>query len=285
MSDTAFQTQYRQEFIAGFEAGSSLLRNAVTTEAVIKGNQAVFLVADSGGAEAVTRGVNGYIPGRPDNLTQNTCTLTEWHDRPERTSFNIFASQSDGKRIMQMTSMKVMNRKIDKTILAELANGTQDTGTAATASTILAKVMTAIAGLGNNAVANDGNLFAAVTPGFMMSLMTLQQFTNSQWVDRKPMPGNDGGFTDREGYVEWMGIKWITSNLLPGIGTSTASNFVFHRNAIGHAVNTGGIDTFVGYDGREDLSYCRVSAFMGSKLLQNSGVVNIQHDDTAYALS
>ena len=38
MSDTAFQIQYRQEFIASFEQHQSLLRDTVTTEAVIKGN-------------------------------------------------------------------------------------------------------------------------------------------------------------------------------------------------------------------------------------------------------
>ena len=75
MADTAFQKQYRQEVIAGFEVNQSLLRDSVTTEAVIKGNEAVFLVGDSGGATAVTRGVNGLIPSRPDNLTQNTATL------------------------------------------------------------------------------------------------------------------------------------------------------------------------------------------------------------------
>ena len=33
--DTAFQTQYRQEFIATYEQRQSLLRDTVTTEAVI----------------------------------------------------------------------------------------------------------------------------------------------------------------------------------------------------------------------------------------------------------
>ena len=70
MSDTAFQKQYRQEFIAGFEFGQSMLRSTVVTESVVKGNEATFLVADTGGAEAVTRGVNGMIPARADNLTQ-----------------------------------------------------------------------------------------------------------------------------------------------------------------------------------------------------------------------
>ena len=65
MSDTAFQTKYRQEFIAGFEKRQSLLRRTTVTEADINGNQAVFLVADSGGATAVTRGVDGELPTRP----------------------------------------------------------------------------------------------------------------------------------------------------------------------------------------------------------------------------
>ena len=63
----------------GFEYGMSDLRNSVTTEAVIKGNQAIFLVADSGGAAASNRGINGLIPARTDDLNQFTATLVEWH--------------------------------------------------------------------------------------------------------------------------------------------------------------------------------------------------------------
>jgi hypothetical protein len=70
MADSAFQIQYRQEFIAQFEQGVSWLRTVCTTEAVIKGNQAMFLVAGSGGATAVTRGLNGNIPPRVDSLTR-----------------------------------------------------------------------------------------------------------------------------------------------------------------------------------------------------------------------
>jgi hemin uptake protein HemP len=39
----------------------------------------------------------------------------------------------------------------------------------------------------------------------------------------------------------------------------------------------------VGYDEEQDYSWARASAFMGSKLLQNSGVVVITHDGSAYA--
>jgi hypothetical protein len=65
-----------------------------------------------------------------------------------RTSFNIFASQGDGRRIMQATTRKVMNRKIDTDILAELQNATQTTGAAVTASLNLVSRPKTI--LGNN---------------------------------------------------------------------------------------------------------------------------------------
>ena len=66
MAETAFTTLYRTEFIKGFEQRQSLLRDTVTTEAMVNGNAAVFLVADSGSATAQTRGVNGLIAARAD---------------------------------------------------------------------------------------------------------------------------------------------------------------------------------------------------------------------------
>jgi len=96
MSDSAFQIQYRQEFIAAFEQHQTLLRETVTTEAVIKGQQAVFLVAGSGGASAVTRGLNGRIPARNDSNNQNTCTLQEWHDLVRKGAPPIFYTPRNG---------------------------------------------------------------------------------------------------------------------------------------------------------------------------------------------
>lgn len=274
MADSAFQTQYRQEFIAGFEQRQSLVRNTVTTETEIKGNSAVFLVADSGSANAVTRGLNGLIPGRADNLTQNTCTLAEWHDKPIRTGFNIFASQGDGRRIMQETSMAVVNRKVDQDIITQLNTATQDTGAAATASLSLA--MYGLTILGNNSVPLDGNISSLITPAFYAYLMQTKEFASAEYVNNKPFEGMLTMF-------RWANVNWIVHPNLPGKGTNAEKCFLYHKDAIGHAINTGGISTTVGYDDEDDYSYCRTSVFMGSKLLQNSGVVVLNHDGSAFA--
>lgn len=274
MANSAFQQQYRDEFIAGFEQRQSLVRNTVTTEAEINGSSAVFLVADSGSAQATTRGLNGLIPARSDNLTQNTATLAEWHDLVRRNRFNLFASQGDGRRIMQETTMGVLNRKVDSDIITQLETGTQDTGTAATMSLSLA--MYGLAILGNNSVPLDGNISALITPGAYAYLMQTKEFASADYTNNKPFDGQLTSF-------RWASVNWIVHPNLTGKGTNAEKCIMYHKSAIGHACDMTTIQSAVGYDSEQDYSFARATTFMGSKLLQNSGVVILNHDGSAFA--
>ena len=283
MADTAFQTQYRQEFIAGFEQKQTLLRDTVTTEAVIKGNTAIFLVADSGGATAVTRGVNGMIPARADNNTQNTCTLGEWHDLVRKSEFNVFASQGNQRQIMQDTTMGVVNRKIDDQIITELNTATNDTGTAQTGSVSLFQHGRVI--LGNNSVPWDSNITLLGTPALMAYLEQAPEFANAQYVDVRPYTGNTVSWRDKPMAYRWRNCLLIEHPNLPGKATNAEKCFMYHKSAIGHAANTSSLETPVGYDEEQAYSWARASITMGAKLLQNSGVVVLNHDGSAYAAS
>lgn len=274
MSDHAYQVAYRDEFIAQFEQRQSLLRQTVTTEAMIKGQQATFLVAGSNHADAVTRGLNGNIPARYDDLNQYTATLVEWHDLVKRTSFNIFASQGDGKRIMQQTTMGVLNRRIDEDILTELASATNDTGSSATASVPL--VMYAQTILGNNEVPMDGNISAVISPAFYAYLMQTKEFTNIQWVNDKPFESGLRMF-------RWANVNWIVHPNISGKGTNAEKCFMYHKDAIGHAANIPDMQSMVDYNREQDYTWARASAFMGSKILQNSGIVVMNHDGSQLA--
>jgi hypothetical protein len=64
---------------------------------------------------------------------------------------------------------------------------------------------------------------------------------------------------------------------------SAETCLVYHKSAIGHACDVASIATAVGYDEEQDYSYARATAYMGSKLLQNTGVVKIIHDGSAFA--
>lgn len=278
MSDTAFQTQYRQEFVAQFEQRQSLLRMCCTTEAVIKGNTAVFLVAGSGGATAVNRGINGLIPARADNLTQQSATLNEWHDLVRKTNFNVFASQGNQRAIMQQTTMAVINRKIDQDIIGQLQTGTITTGAAQPASLML--VTRAKTKLGNAGVPWDGNVTFVITSAFEGYLMQIPEFANRLWINKPPTDGADLAWRDKPQMYWWNGAMWIVHPNLPGTGTNNATCFAFHKSAIGHALDSAGLETPVGYNEEQAYSWARASSNLGSKVLQNSGIVLIPHDDS-----
>lgn len=281
MAASAFQTKYRQEYIAGFEQRESLLRQSCTTEIDVNGNVAVFLVADSGAASAVTRGLDGMIPPRNDSQTQNSCTLAEWHDLPRKTGFNIYASQANQREMMQRTSYGVVNRKIDKDILAGLLSGSVTWGSATTAS--LAAVMVAITKLQNAGVPNDSNIYAVISPAFNAYLMQTKEFASVEYVNGKPMGANDAAWRDRPISYRWLGVEWCVHPNITGLATTSERCFMYHKSAIGHAFDKDRLQTPVGYNEEQDYSWARTSGFFGSVLLQNTGVIEMTHDGSAFA--
>ena len=282
MAETAFQTQYRDEFIAGFEQKQSLLRETVTTEAVIKGNTAVFLVADSGGAEASTRGVNGLIPARSDDNTQNSCILQEWHDLVRKTAFNIFASQGNQRQIMQDTTMGVLNRKIDSLIVNELDTGTVTIGAAAATPTV-SLFQNGRVKLSNASVPWDSNITFLCQPSFLAFLELAPEFANAQYVDVKPYVGdNNPSWRDRPLAYRWRSALIVEHPNLPGKATASEKSFMYHKTAIGQAMNIEGLESEVGYNNEQKYSWARATCDMGAKLLQNAGIVVVTTDGTVY---
>lgn len=253
------------------------MRATTTREAVIKGNQAVFLVAGSGGIAAISRGVNGLIPFNTVNNVQNTCTLNEYHAPFERTGFNIFASQGDQKRIMQMASVNVLNRNIDSIIISQLDTATTTTGTATAAN--IPMIVHARTILGNNAVPlfEEDNMFAVISPGFEGYLMQATEFASADYVEVKPFAG------PAKQMRRWMGVNWMVHPSLTGKATSSEKCYMYHKSAVGHAANSNDMDVKVDYDPKQDLSWSRASLFHGAILLQQTGIVQMLHDASAYA--
>jgi hypothetical protein len=280
MAESAPVTQYRSEFIDGYEQRKSLLQDFVTREATFKGNTATFLVADSGSATATTRGINGLIPSRADSQTQTSATLEEWHDLVKKTNFNIFQSQGNQRAMMQKTTMGTINRKADQLIIAQLDTATNDTGGATTASLALALKAQTI--LLVNEVPFDGQITGLITPAFLAYLQQTSEFSSSDYVTRKPMEGGVQ-WNDQPGFWRWNGITWVVHPNLTGVGTSSEKCYLFHKSAIGWALDAAGMDVDLGYDGEQAYSWARCSGHMGAKLLQNNGVVQMLHDGSAYA--
>lgn len=178
---------------------------------------------------------------------------------------------------MQLASVAVLNRNIDAVIIAQLDSATSNTGTATTAN--LPMVIHARSILGNNAVPlwEEDNMFAVITPAFEGYLMQATEFSSADYVEVKPFSG------PAKQMRRWMGVNWFVHPSLTGKATSSEKCYMFHRNAIGHAANTAEMDVRVDYDPKQDLSWSRASLFHGSVLLQQTGIVQMLHDGSAYA--
>lgn len=275
MAIEAAMIQYKKDFVPAFEQKTSLLKMTTTKESVLSGNQATFLVSGSASDVAVTRGTNGLIPyGNPTN-SQVTATLVEKHAPYELTGFNVFASQGDQVKVMRNESIAVINRDIDLTLLAELANATQDFGTG-TAS--LSTVTGAQAILGNSDVdvEEEDNMFAIISPAFRGYLMQTTEFASGDYVEMKPFGG------PARKMFRWMGVNWLVSSRVTGLGTSSEICYMYHRKAIGYAVNVGEERVFAGFDEKQGVSWSRAEVYHGAKVLQNTGIVKITHDGSAF---
>ena len=281
MAESAPTTQYRNELVAEFEEGMSWLRQTTVNEAVIKGNSAVFNVAGSGGAAATTRGINGLIAARADNNTQSTATLVEWNDLVRKTRFNIFQSQGDQRLLMQRTTRKVLNRRLDADVIAQLDTATTNLGAAASfALSIAAKAMVT---LGENEVPveEENKMFAVASPAVRGYIMQLPEATKIDYVEQKFLVG------PARRMMRWAGFNWIFHPNLTGVGTSSEKCYFYHQDSVGSAFDRDvrpdgdGLNIAVGYDDEQDYSYARASSFTGSKLLQQSGIVQFLHDASA----
>lgn len=267
------QILYRDEYVAAFEVRQSYLRDTVTTEAMVKGNSAIFLV--TGRADTMKeRGVDGLIPAANEIDSQITINLKEMHHRATQTGWDIFTGQSDRRRILQERGMKAANKEIDDTILAAL-DGTTTTYNGGSAVTLTyGRLVDILSELYEAEVDNDGAITCVWSPKQYARILTFAQATSIDYVDRKPLLDGPQPF-------RFLGATHIMHPRVPGVGGATAKGFVFHKNAIGHAIDTAGIKTDIGFNGEHDYSYARHSLFHGARILQNSGVIEITNDDTA----
>jgi hypothetical protein len=210
--------------------------------------------------------------------------LSEWHDLVRKTGFNIFASQGNQRAIMQMTSMAVLNRKIDDQIITELNSGTVTIGSS-TSIPDVSLFQNGRVKLSNASVPWDSRITLLCQPSFLAYMEQAPEFTNAQYVDLRPYKGSDenASWRDKPMAYRWRNTLIVEHPNLPGKGTSSEKSFLYHKSAIGQAADAGGLKTAVGYNDEQDYTYARTSCFMGAKLLQAAGDVVITADGSAYA--
>ena len=271
----AFITVYRDAYLRGFEKRQTLLRDTVITDIMRQGEQVVFLVTNSFGQRAIQRDGNGQIPSRDTRNTQIPCPINAYYDKVERTAFDIFRAQGNQLEIMRMESMEVMNREIDYLINRALAETPNDWGAA---KAVKPEDINAVKATLETNFAGGSEVVAVVTPRFVAQLKSYRVFTSS---DYRPMEMRPYAGDNVSEMFSWNGIKFIVNAEQPGTGTADAKCYMYNKRAVGHAADMASASIDIERIPGQDATSVMCKIYMGSVLLQPSGVIAMPHNDTA----
>lgn len=274
MSYMITAAQYRDEWVHEFQRGETYLKDTVTKETVVEGHSsAVFAIAGQSSG-MTSRGANGLIPTRNATDTQVTVTLKERHTLENQTKFNVFTSQGGKLReAMQVRSRKDAAREIDDEIISALSSASNQYNGGSAIVLSYGKLIDIISDLWEN---NATEMVTVVhTPKSWARMLNFTEFTNIDYVDRKPLMGD----TPRP--IFFANAYHMMHNGLEGKGGATAKMYAYAKPAVGHAIAADEIDVDADYNREQAYSWDRATIFHAAKILQQAGVKQIVHDDTA----
>lgn len=285
--DISFVKQYEREVKHVFQRQGGILRQAVRVKDGVVGSTTTFQKIGKG--TATTKARHGVITPMNQDHTAITCTLADfyagdWVDKLDEAKIN-----HDERMAIAMGGAWALGRKVDDQILTSFDATTQTTVSWVVTSQAAVRnsLIGMVKALDANDVPNDGQRFAALTPTAFAMAMTVEEFSNSQWIGANGQPFVDGAPILQ--FKNWMGVKWTVHTGLPGVGTSTAKNFAWHKLAVGYATGA-----FAGNSAQNDQIAAditwhgdRASYFVnhmmsgGAALIDDTGVIEGDVDDTA----
>ena len=133
------------------------------------------------------------------------------------------------------------------------------------------RILQAFQKLNSANVPDDGERYALVGPAQWNQLLSLDEFSNANYVgDAHPL------LTGSE-TRKWMGINWIMHTGLPteGAGDSaTTTCFIYHKSAVGLAAGQD-ITTDITWHGDYAAHYVNNMMSQGASLIDDNGVVKM----------
>lgn len=214
-----------------FNQRGSLLRPAVNTRGIIRAETARFYVMGNGITTEKAR--NGNIPQQDLDLSYVTATMVDRYWRKDVDELDMAKVTAELRPVLIQDAAGAFGRYADDQIIQALDAGASfyigDYSTAMGRNVALG----ASRQLLNTGMRNDGQIFAIITPNQRSQLMTEDEFASADYVGSDDLPYKQMGMDVRT----WEGVHWITHIGLNGRGTTQCRGLMYHKSALGHAVN------------------------------------------------
>ena len=284
---SSFVQEYTTDLHHVFQREGSMLKDTVFLKDGIVGSTAHFQKLGTG--TATTKSRHGEIT--PMNVTHTAPSVSladfyagEWSDSLDEAKVNI-----DVRMAYAKSGAMALGRKVDEQITTVLDSTTQSTVTLTVTSSaaIQASLITFVEALDANSVPNDGQRYGVLTPRMYAQAMTFDSFASSDYVGANGLPFVDGAPGHRM-FRSWMNVSWCMHPGLPGQGTSTAKCFVYHKNAVGYAIQKAERNVSGGENVSADITWHgdRAAYFInhmmsgGAVMIDDTGVIEGNLNDT-----
>lgn len=269
--DQAFVTQFQAEVHLAYQRQGSKLRPTIRSKANVKGASTVFQRVGRGIATSKAR--NNVVPVMNLEYSAVECFLQDHYAGDWIDKLDDLKTNSDEIGVLAASGAHALGRKTDELAIAALGLGTREAvGTQAGQTDndgmTRAKVLLAFEMLGEMDVPDDGQRYAVVGWKQWSELLTLQEFSNAEYVGSEDLPWK-GTQAKR-----WLGATWIPHTGLTKTGVIRSCYF-YHRTAIGHAV-AAEIVTDVSWHGDRAAHFVNSMMSQGACLIDDAGVVRMR---------
>ncbi|MDB5379068.1 MAG: hypothetical protein JWR00_3514 [Rubritepida sp.] len=269
--DQAFVKQYQAEVHLAYQRQGSKLRPTVRSKSDIKGASTVFQRVGRGTATSKSR--NGVVPVMNLEYSAVECFLADHYAGDWIDKLDELKTNADELAVLAASGAYALGRKTDEMILSALDLGTREavgtqSGQTDNDGLTRAKVLLAFEMLGAMEVPDDGQRYAVVGWKQWSELLTLQEFSNAQYIgpDEMPWKGTQA--------KKWLGATWIPHTGLTLTGTIRSCYF-YHKTAIGHGVGAE-ISTDVTWHGDRAAHFVNSMMSQGACLVDDAGVVRMR---------
>lgn len=130
--------------------------------------------------------------------------------------------------------------------------------------------------LDDEEVDSDGQCYCAITPRQWSHLMKIEQFANADYVGATNLPWKNVGLEMKL----WNRVFWFQSTRLPGVKTTQAKCYMWHRRSIGHAIGSEVSATWAWENLKQGWSGVG-SMSMNAVVIDSDGLVEIRVNDQA----
>lgn len=271
--DQSFITDYDSDVHVAYQQYGSKLRNCVRLKTVNPGEIARFQTLGKGTATDKSR--NGdVVPMNPvhayKDATSTDKYAPEYVDKLDDLKNNI-----DERMLYARTGAGALGREVDSRIITVLNAVTHNTIDANGVGLTKNKILNAILKLNEHDVPDDGDRWG------VLSAQAWEEFINISQVGSKDYITNLV-WTKGTQLVQWRGINWFFHSAL-SLSSTTRSNFIFHRTAVGLAENAQ-IQTMIDWVPQKAAWLIDSMMSCGAVVIDEEGIVKISADESSTAL-